>query len=589
MKKISLLVLMLSMIWVSCDRDSITDEQLQEIESRTNIESTDVLISKDKIILGEKLENPYSVKNMKYAFSQIEDYEEITGKSLNENQLDLSTFIKATHLYVRFLPKDKEELEYLEVDKELILFNFPLDYEVSEGSEEEYFDTSLPEGSITWKYTKVPVDYDFTDIKYEIIEELFLLDEDLDEEEEDIQAKNYPNNYRELYEQLEDISLRLTNNIVDNNSIEPKFWKRKSKWWVKGKIQYEDIVDGENSSTMRAVEGAKVIVKRWFKWKSGITDSNGEFNIGSFRGDKVKCAIKWERDDWDIRTGSYGQAWYNFETVYKRDMNDGKKWNINVKRASTPRNWFYANIHRGAMEYFYNHSKYGIKKPYSKRGYKSAIQIGSVFSIFRFAFGRKLHIGAKYKEGRSHYYAHNKIVWSSPVAVYSHSKLNGALDSREVFGTTIHELAHVSHWDRGYSTTQYVFDWIGTGFDGVFLPESWATGVENHIVESVYPKSSYISTYNYDYNQRQTIDDIQNSQGYTGIVTDMIDTDNQRKVKKGDSRYPNDEVEGYTLQQLEDALPNEFGSWKNWMERIKEKYNNPTENKLDYLFNTYKP
>ena len=67
----------------------------------------------------------------------------------------------------------------------------------------------------------------------------------------------------------------------------------------------------------------------------------------------------------------------------------------------------------------------------------------------------------------------------------------------------------------------------------------------------------------------------------------MIDNFNQSSTYG--SLYPNDRVSGYTLGQLEDALPGSFGSWWTWRTNIREMYDNPTEGEaLDYLFREYR-
>ena len=72
---------------------------------------------------------------------------------------------------------------------------------------------------------------------------------------------------------------------------------------------------------------------------------------------------------------------------------------------------------------------------------------------------------------------------------------------------------------------------------------------------------------------------------YTPIVIDMIDTRNQ--FSESSSR-PNDRVSGYTLGQLEDALPGTLGSWWVWRNNIRSQYSNPAEgDELDYLFREY--
>lgn len=49
---------------------------------------------------------------------------------------------------------------------------------------------------------------------------------------------------------------------------------------------------------------------------------------------------------------------------------------------------------------------------------------------------------------------------------------------------------------------------------------------------------------------------------------------------------PIDNVNGYTLKQLQDAL---IGArlWNGWRDNIKSRYNNPTEVHLDELFNNW--
>ena len=75
-------------------------------------------------VLGGKLENPYSVDNMRKAYANKR------ASVINFPKMD----IRANHLYVRFLPKNEEELEklYAHESEDFILFDHPLDYEIAE-------------------------------------------------------------------------------------------------------------------------------------------------------------------------------------------------------------------------------------------------------------------------------------------------------------------------------------------------------------------------------------------------------------------------------------------------------------------------
>lgn len=315
---------------------------------------------------------------------------------------------------------------------------------------------------------------------------------------------------------------------------------------------YRAIYRTETNSTNShyiPLKGVEVRARRWFTTHKGYTDSNGNFTCdGTFKRD-ANYSIKWERWDFDIRDGSYGQAYYN-GTKQTGD------WNLDIDDSETPKSWLFAHIFRAAHTYYYNHSRWGIKAPPRRDG---------VFQLLQ----QRLHIAGKDKSGRSHFYDFNSFVQSAEVVVYRNN-----YDSREVFGTAVHELAHASHWELGYSTGQYVLDAL---FDDPFLPESWAVGVETVVTNDVY------ETDDYERKQGETIPMM--SDGYTSIVWDMIDDNNQFGTN---SNYPDDLVSGYTLSQLEGALPGSLGSWWRWRDKIKENYNNPTEEHLDALFRSFK-
>ncbi|MBY0424897.1 MAG: hypothetical protein K2Q22_04605, partial [Cytophagales bacterium] len=84
--------------------------------------------------LVRKLENPYSVSNMQRAYANI---------SKSDARIALSEIVVATtHKYIKFKPKNVEELAVLKQDSSLVLYTYPLDYEISQGS--AYHDPSVP-------------------------------------------------------------------------------------------------------------------------------------------------------------------------------------------------------------------------------------------------------------------------------------------------------------------------------------------------------------------------------------------------------------------------------------------------------------
>ena len=114
-------------------------------------------LSHDKIVLGERLENPYKTENITKALNDL--------YPTKSDRIDVRT----TDLYVRFLPSDQEEYDAL-VAMGLSLMDHPMDYAIAvEG--DWYHDPDVPEGNITWQYAVVPADFQFPEIAYEIIDE----------------------------------------------------------------------------------------------------------------------------------------------------------------------------------------------------------------------------------------------------------------------------------------------------------------------------------------------------------------------------------------------------------------------------------
>lgn len=119
------------------------------------------------IELGEKLEDPYAIDNMKAALARL-------YPSKAER-----TDIHPTDLYVRFLPESDAQLETL-LESGIYLMDHPMDYRiVREG--DWYHDPSLDEGKITWQYAVVDSGYSFPDgIEWELLDRCYISEHDPD-------------------------------------------------------------------------------------------------------------------------------------------------------------------------------------------------------------------------------------------------------------------------------------------------------------------------------------------------------------------------------------------------------------------------
>lgn len=156
MKGKSLLVL-LALTVVSCSKDQM------KIESGIDYNYGHQL-SHGKIVLGDRLENPYTTANITKAV-----------ESLYPTRADRVN-VKTTNLYVRFLPETDSEFEYLS-GLGLHLTDHPLDYAIAVDGD-WYHDPSVPEGKLTWQYAVVPADFSFPDMVYEIIDECHIAEND---------------------------------------------------------------------------------------------------------------------------------------------------------------------------------------------------------------------------------------------------------------------------------------------------------------------------------------------------------------------------------------------------------------------------
>ena len=125
------------------------------------------------IVLGEQLDNPYSVTNITKALESL--------YPTKADRIDVT----ATDIYVRFLPEDEAQMAYLQDTLDLDLVDYPLDYEiVTDG--DYYHDPDIDEDSITWQYAVVSQDFEFPqDISYEILDDCYIPDDDSTRSDDD--------------------------------------------------------------------------------------------------------------------------------------------------------------------------------------------------------------------------------------------------------------------------------------------------------------------------------------------------------------------------------------------------------------------
>jgi len=506
----------------SCQKDDEINPQAEEQQVQTE----------GLIKLGEKLENPYSVENMQKALGNLKS-SKVSAKSSSGNDIEITT----THLYLRFKPNNEDELNILKADSTFVLYDYPLDYEIKENG---YFykDPEVTGDQPTYQYCAIPVDKKLPDgLEHELLANLFIPDEDSDDgTDSKTSSKSYS---PDLVDALVDEALRITNNL-DENSTKGKssLAARRSKWTPAGTIKvWDDVLN-----TFIGVEGVQVRARRWFTTHRGFVNADGSYSCdGRFRRD-ANYSIDWERYEFALQDGWLNGATYNGPKIRGN-------WDLNLK---DDKQEYYATIFRAAHHYYYKEIK-GLRRPPQNSFWRT-----------------QLKIRAYLENERSNHKEERRFLGSQiHMKAYERS-------SQEIYETTIHELAHASHWNMWRNQDD---------FDDTdkIVKESWALGVQQELTRMVYP------------NRNPTYGRL----NYTEIVEDLIDPNKTRTTSywydfntntwctssQRITRTYNDNVSGYNIKQLEDALRGKL-TWDSWRNNIKTMYNinTATNTNIDNAF-----
>lgn len=319
----------------------------------------------------------------------------------------------------------------------------------------------------------------------------------------------------------------------------------------------------EAGSGMVPVAYCQVRANRWFTTKITLANANGTFFIdhGWGNGDGVNYSIKWDRPTFDLRDGNYGQAYFNGPKLTSA-------WYLDIFESGTPDSYCYAHVHRAAITYYYDNANYGIQTPaqpwYIQANYND----------------NKLHINVNDNNNRSHFFEWNTIIEAAPVRCSYNLSFH---DSRAIFATAIHELAHTSHWTLGFNSLEYINQ------NSRQLAESWAQSVGWFITRDVYSVVSNPSSpwQEEDALQSLTASEILNSPNwaYTPLFIDLMDDYNQ---SSGNFARPYDAASGYSLGQLEFILSQVPISWDFYKIHLQDNTTNPIEVNALQLFDIYK-
>jgi hypothetical protein len=464
--------------------------------------------------IGKRLDNPYSLSNMRKAYDNIKN--DFKGGRIKED-----FEINATHKYIRFLPANFALYDTLVSDTTIHFVDHPIEVEVISYGD-YYHDPSVPDTLPTWQYAAIPIGHNVPAIVYqEQIDELYLPQEDTS-----FMSSNgrIAIEYESFIEALEDEALRITGNL---ETAQKNGRTKGGKWYPGGRIMLFD----DRLNTAMPVRGAKVQARRWFTTHEAFTDANGNFKMNDHFRHDANYSIKWERADYDIRSGTFGQA------IYNGPKQEGD-WNLTINSGLSR---MYAIVHQAAHDYYYG-NRLGLKSPPRNSFWKASIKI----AVYNHSDDSN---GSHCKDCR----AFGALPW---LKIWN----NGGT-CEQVYATTIHELAHASHWELRRN------NWSDNNTEER-VKESWARGVQWALGRLRYP----------NYVGGATI-----RPSYTQLVVDMIDPNYASALTNENNGLWNDNVTGYSIKQIEDVLGS-TSNWQDWENHIRNTYNNATENNLQALF-----
>lgn len=210
---------------------------------------SDDLDTHGMIVLGNKLEDPFTVENMTKAIA-----------SVYPTKAD-RVVVKPTDYYVRFLPENQEQYERL-VSLGVNMLDHPVDYEiVREG--DWYHDPGIEEGRITWQYAVVSTAFKFPeDIEYEKLDDCYIAANDLSTKADGLD-----------WDEIERESFRLTGN---GGMLCPESRAGSGSGCPEGRIT---IVDSFFGNEPEGVRGVRVSCNTFVKFAHSYTDKDGNYKM----------------------------------------------------------------------------------------------------------------------------------------------------------------------------------------------------------------------------------------------------------------------------------------------------------------------
>lgn len=424
-------------------------------------------ISHEMIVLGDRLENPYKTENMRNAL-----------KSLYPTKAD-RVDVQTTDLYVRFLPADEQEYDML-VDSGLHLVDHPLDYDILVDGD-WYHDPVIPEGNMTWQYAVVSPEYEFPDVRYEVIDECYIAEHDA--------ATRAVDGID--WEDVERQSYILTGN--ESRLSEKSITKASGKVVPSGRITIVD--EFANGGKPYGVAGVRVSCNSFVKFDHTTTDRDGYYTMNQSFASDLRYRLVFENE----KGFSIG---FNLVLVPASVSTLGKSGpegiNMTITKDSETKLFRRCVVNNAAYDYYSRCSAGDLKIALPPADLRIWI-----FHDQSASSAVMLHHDALIGNDRLQVLFG---VYSSLLEYFTPDitiGMENLLDCRRIYSTTCHELAHASHftkvgtsfWDKyiAYIITSYLKSGGTTYGDGLTagagyceVGEMWGYYLESKVYKDRY-------------------------------------------------------------------------------------------------------
>ena len=450
---------------------------------------------------GNKIEDPYSVSNMRLAYKELMKHPDNTLSKAGVSETD----IQPTHLHLKFIPKNEEEWRILKLDTILDVVPIPFNYDL-EGFDGNYRDPECPDGQPTYQYSVVRIGHKLPNVEYEVLDSLYMPFED----DQEVRATSKNSKINRIWDELEFESIKLTGNLEEDDDM-PSLSKKK-RVTPDGYVKMKDFSNGDATIPVPRV---RVRMNFSTHHSSTYTNAEGYFKMpNSFRS-RVHTHVYFDNTSYYASERDGGEiAWYRGRV--KMEKNEVMTMD-NEDKAN-----YAATIMRAAYDYYTNSKS--IKCPPQNKH----IPIGLKTKNNGYAIFYTTEFGGHYIDNNQ-----DRIFIVESALCKDKNKVKGYTTSDEdIFGKTI-EIYATTIYGLSYISLKN-FAKVPSTADPSLLNESYCA-----CVSYVFATDKYGDKYNpRDFRNNYT-------KFNSGFFIDMIDG-----IDVANADY----VEGYTLPQIEKLL-----------------------------------